>query len=89
MHIFGSMHIFSGGGFPAIWSLEISVLDAVVSNSDLGAKFGLIFNLDLVNSRYARVDQTQVKTLPRRHAVTRTCGTHTLTCLLGLTREDY
>ena len=32
-----------------------------VSNSDLQAKFGLIFNLGLVNSRYTRVDQTQVE----------------------------
>ena len=30
------------------------------NNSDLRAKFGLIFNLGLVKSRYARVDQTQV-----------------------------
>lgn len=32
-----------------------------VSNSDLQAKFGLIFNLGLINSRYARVDQTKVE----------------------------
>ena len=29
------------------------------------------------------------QTLPHRHAVTQTCGTCTLTCLLGLTWEDY
>ena len=46
-----------------------------VCNSDLQAKFGLIFNLGLVKPKLKINGQT----LPRRHAVTRMCGARTLT----------
>ena len=41
--------------------MQAPMTHMVLSNSDLQAKFGLIFNFGLANSRYTQVDQTQVE----------------------------